>query len=72
MSRRGKCAQILSEESHSPRRGDRFPSVHRVDYSIDELPARFLRGASEVVVMQPVHHSHLVNLPVGLDFSRFR
>ena len=32
----------------------------------------FLRGPSEVIVMQPVHNSDLVNLPVGLDLSRFR
>jgi hypothetical protein len=39
---------------------------------VDELPGRFLRSASEVIVMQPIRHSHLVNLPLGLDFSRLR
>jgi hypothetical protein len=33
---------------------------------------RFPRSPSEVEVMQPIHNSRFVDLPVGLDLSRLR
>jgi len=37
----------------------------------DEQPARLLCSPSVIVVMQPIHNSHVVDLPAGLDLSRF-
>ena len=61
----------LHEGRCAPYEETDFPQPARAT-SLKSILACFLRGVSEVVVMKSVRHSHLVNLPVGLDFPWFR
>ena len=53
------------------RKGMDFPRPTRAAL-VQSISESFLRGFSEIEMMQPVRHSHSVNLPVGLNLSRFR
>ena len=64
-------AAFVRRVTFSPGEGTGFPRS-TCGLFANEFDTRVLCGAPEVIVMQPVHHCHIVDLPVGLDFSRFR
>jgi hypothetical protein len=42
------------------------------EHFVVELRDRFLRSASEVVMVQPANNGYLVDLAIDLNISRFR
>jgi len=48
-----------------------LPRLTRAAF-VQQITIRILSGFSEIEAMQPVRYGHLIDLPVGLDYSRFR